>query len=55
MEKKKKYMRKAKITITIKDKEDIIIEKMIKDYDELKKGNDEIYLLQQMYGRDTWE
>lgn len=52
---KEKNIRKAKVTITIKDKKEIILERIIKEYDELKKGNDEIYLLQQMYGRDTWE
>jgi len=52
---KKKNIQKAQIKITIKGRNDIIIERMIKEYDELKKGNDEIYLLQQMYGRDTWE
>ena len=46
-------MKKFKIKIKIKGREDIIIERRIKEYNELREGNDEIYLIQQMYGRDT--
>ena len=47
--------KKAIIKISIKGREDIIIERKVKEYNELKEGNDEIYLIQQMYGRDTSE
>ena len=46
-------MKRVKIKISIKGREDIIIERRIKEYNELREGNDEIYLIQQMYGRDT--
>ena len=48
-----KIKKKAIIKISIKGREDIIIERKVKEYDELKEGNDEIYLIQQMYGRNT--
>ena len=48
-------MKRVKIKISIKGREDIIIERRIKEYNELREGNDEIYLIQQMYGRDISE
>jgi len=48
-------MKRVKIKISIKGREDIIIERKIKEYNELREGNDEIYLIQQMYGRDISE
>ena len=43
--KKKKKLRKAVLTIKIKDQEDIIIDKIVKDYEENIVGNEEIAML----------
>lgn len=46
---KKKKPHKAVVTIKIKDQNDVIIEKIVKNYEEQVKGNEEIALLRDNY------
>ena len=45
MKKKKKKSSKAVVKISIKGREDIIIERVVKNYEENIKGNEEIAMI----------